>query len=111
MRLFQPETRERRLLGAVFSITFMIAVLLTAFFQTQVLQRRAVHGALGGEPAAADPDPGAARHHLRPQRRDRRDQHPRLRGDAAAGEREVIGATLSDLAPFLGLSRPRTSSG
>jgi penicillin-binding protein 2 len=37
MRLFQPDTRQRRTLGAIFAITFVITILLTAFFQTQVV--------------------------------------------------------------------------
>ncbi len=38
MRPLQPDARPRRVLGAVFMITFAIAVLLTAFFFTQVRQ-------------------------------------------------------------------------
>ncbi|MDB4951826.1 MAG: penicillin-binding protein 2 [Gemmatimonadetes bacterium] len=37
MKLFQPDLRERRMLGAVFAIAFSISVLVTAFFQTQVV--------------------------------------------------------------------------
>lgn len=37
MRLFQPDSRQRRTMGALFAITFVIAVLLTAFFHTQVV--------------------------------------------------------------------------
>jgi penicillin-binding protein 2 len=37
MKLFQPDIRERRMLGATFAIAFSISVLMTAFFQTQVL--------------------------------------------------------------------------
>ncbi|MDP9348308.1 MAG: penicillin-binding protein 2, partial [Gemmatimonadota bacterium] len=37
MRLLPPDPRRRRTLGAVFTITFVTATLLTAFFQTQVV--------------------------------------------------------------------------
>jgi penicillin-binding protein 2 len=37
MRLFQPDTRQRRTMVALFSISFVVAILLTAFFQTQVV--------------------------------------------------------------------------
>ena len=38
MRLFQPDSRQRRTLGALFAISFVIAVLLTAFYNTQVVR-------------------------------------------------------------------------
>ena len=37
MKLFQPDIRERRMLGATFAIAFSISILVTAFFQTQVV--------------------------------------------------------------------------
>ncbi|MBW3627915.1 MAG: penicillin-binding protein 2 [Gemmatimonadetes bacterium] len=37
MRLFQPDTRQRRTMCALFAISFVVATLLTAFFQTQVV--------------------------------------------------------------------------
>jgi penicillin-binding protein 2 len=37
MKLLQPDSRERRMLGAVFAIAFSISILVTAFFQTQVV--------------------------------------------------------------------------
>ena len=37
MRLFQPDTRQRRTMGALFIITCVVSILLTAFFQTQVV--------------------------------------------------------------------------
>ncbi|HET6763346.1 MAG TPA: penicillin-binding protein 2 [Longimicrobiaceae bacterium] len=37
MKLFQPDIRERRMLGATFAIAFAISILVTAFFQAQVV--------------------------------------------------------------------------
>jgi penicillin-binding protein 2 len=37
MRLFQRDTRHRRMLGALGAVAFIITVLLTAFFHTQVI--------------------------------------------------------------------------
>jgi penicillin-binding protein 2 len=37
MKLFQRDTRQRRMLGALGAVAFIITVLLTAFFHTQVI--------------------------------------------------------------------------
>src|SRR5690349_9847882 len=39
MRLFPPDTRQWRAHATLFTIAFVVAVLLTAFFETQVLSR------------------------------------------------------------------------
>jgi penicillin-binding protein 2 len=107
MKLFQPETRERRTLGAVFTITFTIAVLLTAFFQTQVVQ---------GEQYAVQSE----RNRLRPipipaPRGTIVDRNGEIVATSIPGysvtllpsNEQTITETLRDLAPFLGLSEPR----
>jgi penicillin-binding protein 2 len=105
MKLFQPDPRQRRTLGAVFMITLVISTLMTAFFQTQVLT--------GAQYAARSEE-----NRLRPIK------IPAPRGTISdrngevvatsitgysvsllpAGE-ETIRGTLADLMPFLGLSR------
>ena len=37
MRLFQPDSRQRRTMGALFAISFVLSVLLTAFYNTQIV--------------------------------------------------------------------------
>lgn len=105
MRLFQPQTRQRRLLGAVFAITFTIAILLTAFFQTQVVAGEQY--ALRSEENRLRPIPIPAPRGVILDRN----------GGIVAtsitgysinllpGDTKTIGQTLNDLAPFLGLSR------
>jgi penicillin-binding protein 2 len=107
MKLFQPETRERRTLGAVFLITFAIAVLLTAFFQTQVLR---------GEQFMLRSEENRLRPIVIPAPRgnivDRYGEIvatsiPGYSVTLLPGSEEVIRATLQDLAPFLGLANQR----
>lgn len=104
MRLFQPDTRKRRTLGAVFAITFMIAVLLTAFFQTQVL--RGEQYAVRSEENRLRPIPILA---PRGTIYDRNGEivATSIPGFAVmmmpAGD-EVVAETLRDLAPLLALS-------
>lgn len=105
MKLFQPDTRQRRTLGAAFAITFAIAVLLTAFFQTQVVS---------GEEYAVRSE----RNRLRPipisaPRGTIVDRNGEIVATSVTGytvhllpaEPGIIRRTLQDLAPFLGLSR------
>jgi penicillin-binding protein 2 len=107
MRLFHPETRERRTLGAMFTITFAIAVLLTAFFQTQVLR---------GEQFMLRSEENRLRPIVIPAPRgnilDRNGEVvatsvPGYSVTLLPGGEEAIRATLRDLAPFLGLSNQR----
>lgn len=104
MRLFQPDSRQRRTMGALFAISFVIAVLLTAFYNTQIVS--------GASYALASED-----NRLRPV------VIPAPRGtiydrynDVVAtsipgfsvvllpGSEETIRSTLDDLQPFLGLA-------
>ena len=104
MRLFQPDSRQRRTMGALFAISFVIAVLLTAFYNTQIVS--------GASYALASED-----NRLRPvvipaPRGTIFDRY----GDVVAtsipgfsvvllpGTEETIRATLTDLQPFLGLA-------
>lgn len=110
MKLFQPHTRQRRTLGAVFAITFVIAVLSTAFYQTQVLSGSEY--AMRSEENRLRPIPIPA---------PRGTVYDR-NGDIVAtsvtgysvnllpGSEASIRATLQDLAPFLGLSGMRVDS-
>ncbi|MBB4639158.1 penicillin-binding protein 2 [Longimicrobium terrae] len=104
MRLFQGDTRQRRTLGALFAVTFIITTLLTAFFQTQVVAgasyaERSEENRMRGIPIPAPRGTILDRH-----------------GDVVAtsitsysiavlpGDSAVVHNTLNDLAPFLGLS-------
>lgn len=104
MRLFQPDTRQRRMLGAVFAISFVMAVLLTAFFQAQVLS---------GASYATRSEENRLRPVVIPAPRgtilDRNGEvvATSITSYSVAilpGQEEVIRATLLDLAPFLALS-------
>jgi penicillin-binding protein 2 len=105
MRLYQPDTRKRRTLGAVFAITFMIAVLLTAFFQTQVL--RGEQYALQSERNRLRPIPILA------PRGTIYDRYGDIVATSIPGYAvmilpagpEIMRETLDDLAPFLGLAQ------
>ncbi|CAN5644257.1 penicillin-binding protein 2 [soil metagenome] len=107
MKLFQTETRERRTLVAVFAITFSIAVLLTAFFQTQVVQ---------GEQYALRSEENRLRPIVIPAPRGNIvDRNGDIVATSVTGysvtllpsAEEIVTATLRDLAPFLGLSEQR----
>jgi penicillin-binding protein 2 len=104
MKLFQPDPRERRLMSALFAITFMISVLLTAFFQTQVVR---------GEQFALRSEENRLRPVVIPAPRgtitDRYGEIvatsiPGFSLTLLPGAKETIEATLHDLAPFLGLA-------
>src|SRR5690606_30569789 len=104
MRLFQPDPRERRLMGALFAITFVIAVLLTAFFQTQVVR---------GEQFAVRSEQNRLRPVVIPAPRgtitdlDGEVIATSIQGFSLAllpGDEETVRGTLEDLAPFLGLA-------
>ncbi|CAN5468418.1 penicillin-binding protein 2 [soil metagenome] len=104
MKLFQPDTRKRRTLGAVFAITFAVTVLLTAFFQTQVLSGEQY--ALRSEENRLRPIPIAA---PRGNIWDRYGEVvatsiPGYSVKLLPGSEELIRETLQDLAPFLGLA-------
>ncbi|HEV2147028.1 MAG TPA: penicillin-binding protein 2 [Longimicrobiaceae bacterium] len=104
MKLFQPDPRQRRTLGAVFMITLVISTLLTAFFQTQVLT--------GAQYAARSEE-----NRLRPikipaPRGTIYDRNGEVVATSITGysvallpaSEETIRGTLLDLMPFLGLS-------
>lgn len=104
MRLFQPDPRERRLMGALFFITLVVSVLLTAFFQTQVVR---------GEQFAMRSEENRLRPVTIPAPRgnivDRYGEIiatsiPGFSLTLLPGEAETVEATLRDLAPFLGLA-------
>ena len=104
MRLFQTDARQQRSYSMVFAITFVMTVLLTAFFQTQVLTgstyaAQARENRLRGIPIPAPRGTIVDRN-----------------GEVVAtsvtafsvavlpGERGTVERTLRDLAPFLGLA-------
>ncbi|HEY0024157.1 MAG TPA: penicillin-binding protein 2 [Longimicrobium sp.] len=104
MKLFQRDTRQRRSLGALFAVTFVVAMLLTAFFHTQVVAgeqyaMRSEENRLRGIPIPAPRGTILDRN-----------------GDVVAtsitsyslavlpGDSAVVLQTLNDLAPFLGLA-------
>lgn len=105
MKLIQTNHRERRMLGAVFVIAFCISILLTAFFQTQVLT--------GAQYAARSEE-----NRLRPipipaPRGTILDRNGEVVATSITGysisvlpgDSSLIRATLEDLVPFLGLSQ------
>jgi penicillin-binding protein 2 len=105
MRLFQDNTRQRRTISAVFAITFAISVLLTAFFQTQVLR---------GEQYYVRSEENRLRPIVIPAPRgtmyDRNGEIvatsiPGFSVVLIPGPEDMIRQTLEDLAPFLGLAR------
>ena len=104
MKLFQTDMRRHRTSVMVFAITFVMTVLLTAFFSTQVLSGRtyaaqARENRLRGIPIPAPRGTMLDRH-----------------GDVVAtsitaysvavlpGDRDLVRRTLDDMAAFLGLS-------
>jgi penicillin-binding protein 2 len=104
MKLFQADSRQRRTLGALFAVTFIIATLLTAFFHTQVMAgasyaQRSEENRLRGIPIPAPRGTILDRD-----------------GDVVAtsitsysisvlpGDSALVRNTLNDLAPFLGLA-------
>src|SRR5690606_28254823 len=104
MRLFQPDPRERRLMGALFAITFVVATLLTAFFQTQVVR---------GEQFAVRSEENRLRPVTIPAPRgtiyDRYGEIiatsiPGYSLTLLPGEEETVRQTLIDLSSFLGLA-------
>jgi penicillin-binding protein 2 len=104
MRLFQPDTRQRRTLGALFTISFSTAVLITAFFQTQVVS---------GHTYAARSEMNRLRPVPIPAPRgtivDRYGEIvatsvPGFSLMLLPGEADTIEETLRDLMPFIGLS-------
>lgn len=106
MKLFQPDPRQRRTLGAVFMITLVISTLMTAFFQTQVL---------AGEQYAARSEENRLRPIKIPAPRGTiYDRGGEVVATSITGysvsllpaSEETIRETLVDLMPFLGLSQP-----
>jgi penicillin-binding protein 2 len=106
MRLFQPDIRQRRTLGALFAISFVTAVLITAFFQTQVV---------AGHQYAARSEMNRLRPVPIPAPRgtitDRYGEIvatsiPGFSLMVLPGDAETVEGTLRDLMPFIGLSEP-----
>lgn len=104
MKLFQPDPRYRRSLGAVFMITLVISTLLTAFFQTQVVT---------GKQYAARSEENRLRPIKIPAPRGTiYDRNGEVVATSITGysvsllpaSEETIRQTLRDLMPFLGLS-------
>ena len=104
MRLFQPETRQNRALGATFFIAFAISVLLMAFYSVQVL---------GGEQYEVRSEENRLRPIPIPAPRgtiyDRNGEIvatsiPGFTVSALPAAEETMQRTLEDLVPFLGLS-------
>ncbi|HEU0015271.1 MAG TPA: penicillin-binding protein 2 [Longimicrobium sp.] len=105
MKLFQGDTRQRRTLGAVFAITFIITTLLTAFFHTQVVSgkqyaMRSEENRLRGIPIPAPRGTILDR--------DGEVVATSITAYSIAvlpGEPELVRETLDDLAPFIGLAQ------
>jgi penicillin-binding protein 2 len=104
MKLFQPDTRKRRMLGAVFAISFALSILVTAFFHTQVVT---------GKAYAMRSEENRLRPIVIPAPRgtilDRNGEvvATSITGYSVSilpGDSATIHSTLQDLAPFLGLS-------
>ncbi len=104
MRLFQPDSRQRRTLGAMFAISFVIAVLLTAFYNTQVVR---------GDTYSVISEGNRLRPVVIPAPRgtiyDRYGEVvatsiPGFSVVLLPGAEETIRETLTDLQPFLGLA-------
>jgi penicillin-binding protein 2 len=100
MKLFQNDMRRQRVMAMTFVITFVTSVLLTAFFQTQVL-------------AGRDYDVRARENRLRPipipaPRGTILDRNGEVVATSVTaysvavfpGERALVERTLRDLAPF-----------
>jgi penicillin-binding protein 2 len=104
MKLFESDPRQRRTLGAIFAVAFIMATLLTAFFHTQVVAgeqyaQRSEENRLRGIPIPAPRGTILDRY-----------------GDVVAtsitsysiavlpGDSALVRNTLNDLAPFLGLA-------
>jgi penicillin-binding protein 2 len=104
MKLFETDTRQRRTLGAMFAVTFIIATLLTAFFHTQVVAgeqyaQRSEENRLRGIPIPAP----------RGTILDRNGEVVATSITAYSiavlpGDSALVRNTLNDLAPFLGLA-------
>ncbi len=105
MKLFQPDPRQRRTLGAVFMITLVISILVTAFYQTQVVS---------GKQYAARSEENRLRPIPIPAPRGTIvDRNGKVVATSITGysvsllpaSEEVIRRTLVDLMPFLGLAQ------
>ncbi|HEX2207900.1 MAG TPA: penicillin-binding protein 2 [Longimicrobium sp.] len=104
MRLFQADTRQRRSLGAVFAITFIIVTLLTAFFHTQVMTGKAYAARSEENRLRGIPIPAPRGTILD---RDGEVVATSITAYSIAvlpGDSALVRNTLNDLAPFLGLA-------
>lgn len=104
MRLFQPDSRQRRTAGAVFAISFTLAVLLTAFYNTQIVRGASYQVAAEGNRLrpVVIPAPRGTIY-------DRYSEVvatsiPGFSVVLLPGTEETIRETLEDLQPFLGLA-------
>ena len=104
MKFFRFDTRQRRVLGALFAIALVVSILLTAFFQTQVVR---------GEQYATRSEENRLQPISVPAPRgtitDRNGEViatsvPGYSVKLLPGTEVTIRRTLRDLAPFLGLS-------
>ena len=104
MRLFQPDSRQRRTLGSVFLITFVVSLLATAFFHTQVVN---------GEQYTLRSEENRLRPVVIPAPRGSiLDRNGAVVATSIPGysilllpaSEAVVRSTLEDLAPFIGLA-------
>ncbi|HEX2205931.1 MAG TPA: penicillin-binding protein 2 [Longimicrobium sp.] len=104
MKLFQTDMRQQRTMTMVFAITFIISVLLTAFFHTQVVTGRTYEAQARENRLRPIPIPAPRGTIL-----DRNGEVVATSITAYAvavlpGDRALVEQTLRDLAPFIGLA-------
>jgi penicillin-binding protein 2 len=109
MKLFQTDMRQQRTLVMVFAITFVLTVLLTAFFATQVVagstyEAQAKENRLRGIPIPAPRGTILDRNGEVVATSVTSYSMAVLPGDSA-----LVLKTLQDLAPFMGLAGPTWS--
>lgn len=105
MKLFQADMRQQRTMTMVFAITFIISVLLTAFFHTQVVTGRTYEAQARENRLRPIPIPAPRGTIL-----DRYGEVVATSITAYAvavlpGDRALVEQTLRDLAPFIGLAQ------
>src|SRR5215207_2727106 len=104
MKLFQTDMRQQRVMVMVFSITFVMTTLLTAFFATQVVAGPTYEAKARENRLRPIPIPAPRGTIL-----DRNGEVVATSVTAYSvavlpGDRDLVEQTLKDLAPFIGLA-------